>query len=73
MTVLRLAKIVLYFSDLNQLSLMNTWFHSFHYGTWTRIVTKTCSMIDCVVVRSAPISLLLGCAGDVWSDLLDTP
>ena len=46
---------LLNFCDLNQLSLMNTWFQkdSFRYGTWTHPATKKSSMIDFVVVRSA--------------------
>ena len=46
---------LLNFCDLNQLSLMNTWFQkdSFHYGTWTHPATKKSTMIDFVVVRSA--------------------
>jgi len=46
---------LLNFCDLNQLSLMNTWFQkdSFRYGTWTHPATRSCSMIDFVVVRAA--------------------
>ena len=41
------------FCELNQLSLMNTWFQksSFCYGAWTHPATKRCSMIDFVVFR----------------------
>ena len=49
------GKDLLNFCDLNQLSLMDTWFQkdSFRYGTWTHPATKKYNMIDFVVVRSA--------------------
>ena len=46
---------LLSFCDLNQLSLMNTWFKKRDnlFGTWTHPATKQCSMIDFVMFRSA--------------------
>ena len=46
---------LLSFCDLNQLSLMNTWFQKRAnlFGTWTHPATKQCSMIDFVMLRSA--------------------
>ena len=41
--------------DLDQLSLMNTWFkkRANLFGTWTHPATKQCSMIDFVMLLSA--------------------
>ena len=46
---------LLSFCDLNQLSLINTWFKKRDnlFGTWIHPATKQCSMIDFVMFQSA--------------------
>ena len=56
-----LVKINFNFFEINQLSVMNSFYKKKYYSTWTHPGTKICHMIDFVIMKTSQINCLWMC------------